>query len=125
MFLAVIGLIGFTLYWWVTMWVLLAGRMSWRSLLPSACATGVYYLGMGVVFSFVASGMVRSNSEEYGPIGVVFVLMSWLIGLGVVIILGAVTGTVWRDREMSLAGAVRRMLRRTRPRTRTRKRSEQ
>ncbi|MDH6139353.1 membrane protein [Kitasatospora sp. GP30] len=107
--LGILGTVGVTAYWWLTMWLLLAGRIPWRELFPSACATGLYYLGMVLVLSSVASGMVTSDSREYGPIGVVFSLMSWLIALGVVIILGAVTGIVWREHELSFAAAFRRL----------------
>ncbi|TQF06063.1 YihY/virulence factor BrkB family protein [Kitasatospora acidiphila] len=109
--LGIIGTVGVTAYWWLTMWLLLAGRIPWRELFPSACATGLYYLGMVVVLSFFASDMVTSDSREYGPIGVVFSLMSWLIALGVVIILGAVTGIVWQEHELSFAAAFRRLRR--------------
>ena len=40
--------------------------------------------------------MVASDNNEYGPAGVVFVLMSLLIVLGVVIIVGAVVGLLWQ-----------------------------
>jgi membrane protein len=52
---------------------------------------------------------VISNHQKYGPIGVVFALMSWLIAIGVVIILGAVVGLVWRERGLSLSSAFRRL----------------
>jgi uncharacterized BrkB/YihY/UPF0761 family membrane protein len=42
---------------------------------------------------------VVSNENKYGPIGVVFALMSYLIAVGVVIILGAVVGMVWNERR--------------------------
>ena len=48
---------------------------------------------MEVVFSIIFSNMVISDDNKYGPIGVVFALMSWLIAIGVVIILGAVAGS--------------------------------
>jgi membrane protein len=91
------------------MLVLLAGRLPWRHLFPSAFATGVYYVCAGLVLSFFASDMVTSDSRKYGPIGVVFALMSWLIAVGVVIILGAVTGIVWREHGLSFAAGFRRM----------------
>lgn len=106
--LGAVGLVAAALLWWVLMRLLLAGRVPWRDLLPSAVITAVCYLGMRVVFSFTASDTVTSNTAEYGPIGVVFFLMSWLIALGVVIILGAVTGIVWRERGLSLRAALGR-----------------
>jgi membrane protein len=54
---------------------------------------------MEVVFSIIFSSMITSDSKKYGPIGVVFAFMSWLIAIGVVIILGAVVGVVWRERK--------------------------
>jgi membrane protein len=97
--LFVIGLIAFTVFSWFTMWFLLAGRISWRDLFPAALATAIFWIGMEVVFSIIFSSMITSDSKKYGPIGVVFAFMSWLIAVGVVIILGAVVGVVWRERK--------------------------
>jgi membrane protein len=83
-----------------------------KEVLPSALATAIFWLGMEVVFSIIFSGMVISNEQKYGPIGVVFSLMSWLIAIGVVIILGAIIGVVWRERGLSFAAAFRRLSRR-------------
>jgi membrane protein len=95
---AIVGLVAFICFWWVTMWLLLAGRIPWRRLLPSAVATGMFWLGMEAVFAVTFSGMITSNDQKYGPIGIVFSLMSYLIAIGVVVILGAVTGLVWQER---------------------------
>ena len=46
-----------------------------------------------------------------GPIGVVFALMSWLIAIGVVIILGAVAGIVWWERNLSFRTALKKLRR--------------
>jgi membrane protein len=100
---AIVGLIAFTCFWWLTMWLLLAGRILWRRLFPPALATGVFWLGMEAVFAVTLSGMITSNDQKYGTIGIVFSLMSYLIAIGVVIILGAVTGLVWHERRSRLA----------------------
>ncbi|MGA8725364.1 MAG: YhjD/YihY/BrkB family envelope integrity protein [Acidimicrobiales bacterium] len=96
-----LGLLVLFLFWWFTMWFLLAGRVPWSDLLPSAIATAICWTGMEVVFSFIFSGTVISDDMKYGSIGVVFALMSWLIAIGVVIILGAIVGVVWRERSRS------------------------
>jgi membrane protein len=106
---AIVGLVVFTLFWWFTMWLLLAGRIPWRRLLPCAVATGVFWLGMEAVFAVISSGMVTSYDNEYGPIGTVFALMSYLIAIGVVVILGAVTGLVWQERGLSFRAASRKL----------------
>jgi membrane protein len=97
--------------WWFTMWFLLAGRLSWRRLYPCAVATGAFWLGMYAVFSVIFSGMVISYDQKYGPIGVVFGLMSFFIAIGVVITLGAAVGLMWQDRGLSFAAAVRKLRR--------------
>jgi membrane protein len=98
-------------FWWLTMWLLLAGRVSWRRLFPCALATGVFWLGMEIVFRVIMSGMVVSEDKEYGPIGIIFAIMSYLIAIGVVIILGAVVGLVWQERGLSFTGAFRKLRR--------------
>ena len=99
--LGALGFVAVTAFWWFTMWLLLGGRISWRELLPAAIATGIFWIGMEIVFSLSFSGTVISDYKKYGEIGVVFALMSWLIAIGVVIILGAVAGVVWRERSLS------------------------
>ena len=98
-------LVAFTGAWWFSMRFLLAGRIPWRRLFPSAVATGLCWLGMVAVFSATFSGMVISSYNRYGPIGVVFDIMSYLLAIGVVITLGAVVGIVWHERELSFLAA--------------------
>ena len=97
--------------WWFTMWFLLAGRVSWRRLYPCGVATGAFWLGMYAVFSVIFSGMVISYDQKYGPIGIVFGLMSYFIAIGVVITLGAAVGQMWQDRGLSFGAAVRKLRR--------------
>jgi membrane protein len=85
-------------FWW-TMHFLLAGRVPWRKLLPSAVITGVFFGGLGVFSRFYFSGTIISDSKTYGTIGAVLAIMTWLIAIGAVIILGAVAGMVWEDRR--------------------------
>jgi membrane protein len=85
-------------FWW-TMHFLLAGRVPWRTLLPSALITGVFYGGLGAFSKFYFSGTIISDSQTYGAIGAIFGIMTWFIAIGAVIILGAVAGAVWADRR--------------------------
>jgi membrane protein len=107
--LAVVAFVLFTLFWWFTAWFLVGGRRPLRDILPVAVATSLFWIGMEVVFSFTFSGMVISNHQKYGAIGVVFSLLSWLIAIGVVIVLGAVVGIVWRERQLRFAAALGRL----------------
>jgi len=108
---AAVALIYFTGFWWFTLWLLLAGRVSWRRLFPCACATGLFWLGMEAVFALFISRIVISENQEYGPIGIVSALMAYLIAIGVVIILGAAVGLVWEERNLSFRAAFRKMRR--------------
>jgi membrane protein len=84
-------------YWW-TPHVLLLGRVAWRRLFPAAVATAVAVTGLGVFSAGVFSGQIVSSDADYGSIGVMMVLLSYLIGLGVCIHLGAVAGRMWNER---------------------------
>jgi len=55
--------------------------------------------------------MVISSYDRYGPIGVVFDLLSYILAVGVVIILGAVVGIVWQERDLSFRAAFRKLRR--------------
>jgi membrane protein len=107
----IVNIPAFMGFWWFTMWFLLAGRVRWRKLVPSAVATGACWIGMLVVFHFIFSGMVISYHQKYRPIGIIFALMSFFIAIGVVIILGAATGLMWHDRGMSFRAAVTKLRR--------------
>jgi membrane protein len=85
-------------FWW-TMHFLLAGRVAWRTLLPSALVTGVFYGGLGEFSKFYFSSTIVSDSKTYGTIGAIFGIMTWFIAIGAVIILGAVAGAAWQDRR--------------------------
>jgi membrane protein len=96
--LAAVGLVVSTGFWWLTMRILLPGRIARRDLVSAACATGVLSVAMEVVFSLVFSAMVISNEKKYGPIGIIFALLSYLIAIGVVVIMGTVVGLAWQER---------------------------
>ena len=85
-------------YWW-TQHVLLLGRVRWRQLFPGAVATGVCLTGLAVFSTYVFSGQIVSSNRDYGTIGVVMILLSYLIGFGVCLHLGAVVGHVWNERH--------------------------
>jgi membrane protein len=85
-------------YWW-TPHVLLLGRIAWRRLFPAAVATAVCVTGLGVFSALVFSAQIVSSHADYGSIGVVTVLLSYLIGLAVCIHLGAVAGRMWDERR--------------------------
>jgi membrane protein len=97
--LALLAMLALTGFWWFTLWWMLGGRRNWRELLPAALATAVCWLGMTIVFRLTMSATITSNYDKYGSIGVIFAIMSYLVAIGVVILIGAVFGVVWRERH--------------------------
>lgn len=85
-------------YWW-TSHVLLLGRVAWGRLFPVGLATAMCVTGLGVFSGLLFSQQIVSSDSDYGSIGVVMVLLSYLIGLGVCIHLGAVAGRMWDERR--------------------------
>jgi membrane protein len=94
-----VDFVALTLFFWWSIHFLLAGRESWRRIGPSAIATALFWLGFGVFASIYFSPTIVSDSRLYGTIGVVFSLLTWFIGIGAVITLGAVVGVVWINRS--------------------------
>lgn len=88
-------------FWWWTVHFLLLGSIGWRALFPAAVATGFCLTGLGVFSALLLSGSIISGEKTYGPIGVVTVLLSYLIGYAVCLHLGAVFGRMWSERRES------------------------
>jgi membrane protein len=63
-------------YCW-TLHVLLTGRVGWVKLFPGGLATAVCVTGLSVFSSLLFSGQIVSSDNDYGPIGVMMILLSW------------------------------------------------
>jgi membrane protein len=68
-------------------------------LLPAGVATGFCITGLGIFSALLFSDQITSGQKSYGPAGVVIALISYLVGFGVCIHLGAVFGRMWLDRR--------------------------
>ena len=82
---------GLFFFWW-GQYFLLAGRVPWGWLLPGAMATVVGLTGLRTFSALVFNPMIVSSARDYGMVGVVLVVLSWLIGVGFVIFGGALAG---------------------------------
>jgi membrane protein len=89
--------------WWVQR-MLLAGRVAWRALLPGALVTAAALSAFSVATSVYLSRAIIWNADRYGPIGVVFVLMSWLTWFSAVLLGGSVVGHFLRMRRIGASG---------------------
>jgi len=91
-----------TLFWWWTLRVLLLGRMGWRELFPAGLVTAICLTGLGVFSALLFSNSIISSEKSYGPIGVMTVLLSFCIGFGVCLHIGAVVGRMWNERHSTV-----------------------
>jgi membrane protein len=91
------------LFWWGTMRLLLAGTATWRFLLPAALATSVGWTGLGLFSARFFSATIVANEQKYGPVGVVMVILSWLVAVGVVVHLGATVGEAYAEHRAARA----------------------
>jgi membrane protein len=89
--------------WWMQRF-LLAGRVRWLALLPGALVTAAGLAAFSVATSVYLSRAIVWNADRYGPIGVVFVLMSWLTWFSTVLLGGAVLGHTIHQRRTGSAG---------------------
>ena len=82
-----------------TIFVLLQGRLRLRTVIPGGVATAFCVTGLSVFSYLFFSPYLISNCNDYGGIGVVMVVLSYFIGLGVCIHLGAMFGALWNERH--------------------------
>jgi membrane protein len=88
----VVQLVASTALWWWTSRLLLGGRVGWGPLLPGAVLTGLLLLGLTRLSAVFMPPFTRSNLEQFGPLGVVFAVGSWLVVFGGVLVAAAVVG---------------------------------
>ena len=87
-----------TAIWLFTPFVLLAGRVGWKSLLPTGVLTAVA-LGLTTLAGKVyLPHAFTTSGERYGLVGVAFSMVSWLIVLSIAILVSAAIGAVAGER---------------------------
>ncbi|AUG81667.1 hypothetical protein CFP65_7062 [Kitasatospora sp. MMS16-BH015] len=84
--------VGGLLLFWVLPYLLLAGRVPSRQLLPGAVATMLGLAGLRLFSRWVFAPLLVSNAVSYGTVGTVLVVQSWLIGVGYTVYGGALVG---------------------------------
>jgi membrane protein len=88
-----------TAIWWWTVRVLLFGRVSWRRLLLTALVTGgcltAYSWGSGLVMPTY----VEQSAEQFGGLGLILAITTWLVGAAGILVVAAVVGRVLVEDE--------------------------
>ncbi len=80
--------------WLFTTWVLLARRVEWRRLIPTALLTSVGMTALSVGSIIYMPEAIASSADRYGSIGIAIALVSWLVGTGFVLVLCEAVGAV-------------------------------
>ncbi|MFE8945867.1 YhjD/YihY/BrkB family envelope integrity protein [Streptomyces sp. NPDC007856] len=65
--------------WWWTQHLLLGGLVGWKPLLPGALVTATVLTALAVTARVYMPRALDRALADYGPVGSVFVLLSWLI----------------------------------------------
>ena len=71
----------------------------WRALLPGAPLGAAGFEILKVAASFVVPRVVASSSELYGPVGVVFAVLGWLLLFGRLVVYAAVVEVICWERR--------------------------
>jgi membrane protein len=90
--------------WW-TQHFLLGGAVRWRLLVPGAVAMTVGLVGLRAFAAVWLSNAITYNYARYGPLGIVFMLLTWLIALSIVMLGGPVLGAALHERRLQEAAA--------------------
>ena len=90
--------------WW-TQHFLLRGAVGWRLLVPGAIAMTVGLVALRAFAAVWLSTAISYNYARYGPLGIVFMLLTWLIALSIVMLGGPVLGAALHERRLQEAAA--------------------
>ena len=98
---AVIGSVGVVvqvavaaLLWWWTLHVLLSGRVRWAPLVLPALVTGIAVVLYSGGSALVMPRYAATSAAQYGTVGLVLAVATWLVGCGVVLVVAAIIGRV-------------------------------
>lgn len=90
----IVALGGSAVLWLFTPWVLLAQRVDWHRLLPSALLTSVGMTALSIASVVYMPDSIAESADRYGSIGIAIALVSWLVGAGFVLVACAAVGAV-------------------------------
>jgi membrane protein len=83
-----------TLIWTWTPWVLLAGAVRWRALLPAGLLMGAGTALISIGSQLYLSRALNSAARQYGALGIAFTYISWLFVVMTVLVATTLVGAV-------------------------------
>ena len=89
----VLSLAGAFLVGLLTPYLLLGRRLHWRRLVFQAALTAAGIAALGVWSAIYMPRSIEDSASAYGSIGVAFAMLTWLWGLGIVLVVAAVYGS--------------------------------
>jgi membrane protein len=95
------------LLWWLTPFVLLCGRVRLRSLVVTGALTAIVIIIAGRVSAAVMPRIISTNERQYGTIGAVFAIESWLVVVAALIVACAILGALAGQAESTLGRLAR------------------
>lgn len=95
------------LLWWWTQHLLPEGRIGWWPLLPGSLSAALGTIGMQYGSHLVMPRAVARSVAEFGPLGLMLTLMSWLVAACAVVVFAITIGAFLAEEEPlgSLLGA--------------------
>lgn len=80
--------------WLWSPWILLARRVAWQALVPTALLTSVAMTAISIGSVIYMPEAIGRSATHYGPIGIAIALVSWLVGIGFALTVCAGVGAV-------------------------------
>jgi membrane protein len=111
----VVGSFGFALQvavaallWWWTLRVLLSGRVRWGALVLPALVSGLSVVLYSAGSALVMPRYTATSTAQYGTVGLVLAIATWLVGCAGVLVVAAILGRVLAE-DPAVGGVTARL----------------
>ncbi|HEY7042135.1 MAG TPA: YhjD/YihY/BrkB family envelope integrity protein [Nocardioidaceae bacterium] len=104
-----------TAVWWWTMRMLLLGRVGWPNLLLGALLTSIGVLLLTRFSRLLMPAYVGSAVDQFGTLGVIFAISTWLLVFGGILVVAAIIGRVYTEELTIMQRFIRMFAKRTAP----------
>jgi membrane protein len=94
------------LLWTWAPWLLLAGQVSWRRLLPGGAIMGACTVGTSIASGIYLPRALVSASRQFGALGIAFTYIGWLFVVAFLLVCSTVLGAVLARDESRIARLV-------------------